>query len=165
MPEEIIRSYLVNPLLYEDSSFCCGCGDYINTARLTWQETGETVMDYMGQLRKDYVQRAYGISVADTASGIVVTPPAVEAVHAMARKAAVNSTYYFSLDVVETESSINYKGKMVFGWIGKVTVEMESAGIKFVVQKSQAKRIKGTIIHYEAGPLAGFHFRRLHTPR
>jgi hypothetical protein len=29
MPEEIIRSYLVNPFLYGARSFCCGCGAHI----------------------------------------------------------------------------------------------------------------------------------------
>ena len=31
MPEEIIRSYLANPLLYNDRSFCCRCGDYVDS--------------------------------------------------------------------------------------------------------------------------------------
>jgi hypothetical protein len=34
MPEEIIRTYLVNPLTYNDSTFCCGCGDYIISSEL-----------------------------------------------------------------------------------------------------------------------------------
>ena len=51
MPEEIIRSYLANPLMYDDWTFCCGCGDYVNCAELSWVETGENLMTYNGWLR------------------------------------------------------------------------------------------------------------------
>jgi hypothetical protein len=36
MPEKIIRSYLKNPFLYNDTSFCCGCGKYVNEGELIW---------------------------------------------------------------------------------------------------------------------------------
>ena len=63
MPEEIIRSYLVNPLLYNDRTFCTGCQDYVDTAELFWTTTGENLMDYSGRL-----------FAANTSSGFSASP-------------------------------------------------------------------------------------------
>lgn len=54
MPEEIIRSYLINPFLYNDYTFCCGCNDYILQKELYWCETGQCLADYFQQLQKEY---------------------------------------------------------------------------------------------------------------
>ena len=54
MPEEIIRSYLANPFLYSDKSFCTGCGDYVDCRELYWVETGESLHDYNGRLRSEH---------------------------------------------------------------------------------------------------------------
>ena len=43
MPEEIIRSYIADPFLYNESSFCTGCGTYVPTSELFWQETNESL--------------------------------------------------------------------------------------------------------------------------
>lgn len=59
MPEEIIRSYLVNPFLYSDSSFCCGCNDYVPCEELFWIETDECLADYFEKLKEEYL-RAHG---------------------------------------------------------------------------------------------------------
>jgi hypothetical protein len=59
MPEEIVRSYLVNPFLYSPASFCCGCGDYRPYAELIWVETGHSLADYFRGLQEEYV-RTYG---------------------------------------------------------------------------------------------------------
>ena len=54
MPVEIIRSYLVNPFLYNSYTFCCGCGTYIHQRELTWVETGESLDDYFNRLKKEH---------------------------------------------------------------------------------------------------------------
>lgn len=59
MPEEIIRSYLVNPFLYGGGSFCCGCNDYVSYDELFWVETNESLDDYFRGLKRDYIRR-YG---------------------------------------------------------------------------------------------------------
>src|SRR5437764_1501800 len=59
MPEETIRSYLVNPFLYRGGSFCCGCGDYMPYEELFWIETGQSLADYFRELQEAYV-RAHG---------------------------------------------------------------------------------------------------------
>jgi hypothetical protein len=59
MPEEIIRSYLVNPFLYGAGSFCCGCGEHIPEEELFWYETGQNMAEYTRQLREAYI-RKYG---------------------------------------------------------------------------------------------------------
>lgn len=54
MPEEIIRSYLANPFLYSDKSFCTGCGDYVDCRELYWVDTGESLYDYNSRLRSEH---------------------------------------------------------------------------------------------------------------
>ena len=51
MPEEIIRSYLVEPNMYSHFSFCCGCNDYVPFEELYWVETDECLADYFENLR------------------------------------------------------------------------------------------------------------------
>ncbi|MBD2463834.1 DUF3239 domain-containing protein [Oscillatoria sp. FACHB-1407] len=56
MPETMIRSYLVNPFLYGEYTFCCGCHDYVLQHELYWCETGQCLMDYFQELKDEYVQ-------------------------------------------------------------------------------------------------------------
>jgi hypothetical protein len=57
MPEEIVRSYLVNPFLYNDMTFCCGCNDYVNQKELVWHDTGERLNEYFRKLKAGYVAK------------------------------------------------------------------------------------------------------------
>jgi hypothetical protein len=59
MPEEIIRSYLVNPFLYGGGSFCCGCNDYLPESEFFWTETGQNMADYNQDLKEAY-RRVHG---------------------------------------------------------------------------------------------------------
>ena len=56
MPEEIIRSYLVNPFLYGGGSFCCGCKTYVPESELFWTETGQNMAEYNRGLQKEYIR-------------------------------------------------------------------------------------------------------------
>ena len=59
MPEEIIRTYLVNPWFYNsDRTFCCGCSTHVPLAECIWTETGENVQEYMNKLRAAYNRAA-----------------------------------------------------------------------------------------------------------
>jgi hypothetical protein len=52
MPEEIIRSYLMNPYLSSaDTTFCTGCGKHVPCRELRWLETGEDLQTYTDRLR------------------------------------------------------------------------------------------------------------------
>ncbi len=53
MPEEIIRSYLINPFLYSSRTFCCGCKNYISQSEVIWTETGERLDDYFQRLQQE----------------------------------------------------------------------------------------------------------------
>lgn len=53
MPEEITRTYLVNPYFYGYSSFCCGCETHISGKELKWVDTGETLYDYTRRLQAE----------------------------------------------------------------------------------------------------------------
>ncbi len=58
MPEEIIRSYLVNPFLYADgTTFCCGCTDYVSENEVFWTETGQNLGEYTRQLQQAHAAR------------------------------------------------------------------------------------------------------------
>lgn len=51
MPEEIIRSYLVNPFLYNGTTFCTRCKAYVRDTELFWTETGQRLSEYRHQLQ------------------------------------------------------------------------------------------------------------------
>jgi hypothetical protein len=54
MPEDIIRSYLVNPYLYfSDQTFCTGCNKHVPFRECKWIETGENLQVYMNRLREE----------------------------------------------------------------------------------------------------------------
>jgi hypothetical protein len=57
MPEEIIRSYLVNPFLYSSSTFCSGCNDYVPEEEVFWTETGQSLSDYKRELQEAHEAR------------------------------------------------------------------------------------------------------------
>lgn len=54
MPEDIIRTYLVNPFFYGYSSFCCGCNKHVSAKELTWTETKQSMMEYYRQLQQPF---------------------------------------------------------------------------------------------------------------
>jgi hypothetical protein len=57
MPEEIIRSYMVDPFLYNESSFCTGCQTYVPTAELYWQETNESLLAASYRRKAEFIQK------------------------------------------------------------------------------------------------------------
>ncbi|MBC7853597.1 MAG: hypothetical protein IAF94_09185 [Pirellulaceae bacterium] len=57
MPEEIIRSYMVDPFLYNESSFCTGCHGYVPTAELFWQETNESLQGASYRRKAEFIQK------------------------------------------------------------------------------------------------------------
>ena len=54
MPEKIVRSYLVNPMLYSDETFCTGCHTYVPHCEVAWVDTGQTLAEYFEQLRQEF---------------------------------------------------------------------------------------------------------------
>lgn len=68
MPEEVIRSYLVDPYMYNDWVWCNGMQDNARQADLVWVETGERLSDYFARLRANAkregnVQLVYGVPI------------------------------------------------------------------------------------------------------
>jgi uncharacterized protein (TIGR02996 family) len=54
MPEEIIRSYLIDPHLYlADQTFCAGCGEHVPFSECVWVETEQDLQSYMDALRAE----------------------------------------------------------------------------------------------------------------
>jgi hypothetical protein len=52
MPEEVIRSYLADPWMYNDWVWCCGCEDNIRQQDLTWTESSEPLDAYFARLKE-----------------------------------------------------------------------------------------------------------------
>lgn len=159
MPEDIIRSYLVNPLTYNDSSFCCGCGDYIISSQLIWTETGETVMSYMGALRCDYVQKKYGVDPRD--ADVFVTPTAVKAIKRLARQHGVSPPVRLHLAMEEFEANVHYHVSLATGFNPDIEECIEGASLDVIVPQEQRLRLRGTIVHYQESPQQGFIVARL----
>jgi hypothetical protein len=57
VPEDMVRSFLVNPFFYADRWECRGCKRLVPTAELSFAQTGECVLTYIQRLRADYLRR------------------------------------------------------------------------------------------------------------
>jgi len=157
MPEEIIRSYLVNPLTYNDSSFCCGCGTYVISSDLNWIETGEAVMSYMGRLRSDYVKTHFDIDPGK--AEIVLTPSAL--VELQSIKKQMEESSFITLELIRTELDVQYKLDALPEWNRQTHDLLHLPGIDIIVKKRQRKRLSGTIVHFQESPQKGFAIGRL----
>jgi hypothetical protein len=166
MPEEIVRSYLVNPLLYNDRTFCTGCRDYVDTAELFWTRTGENLMDYAGRLRGDYLHREYGISQArQRKQVVVVTPPAEQAIRRFATQQGFSVPYSLVLErrAEKMPSAPSYFWRIVDDWNPRShTVVLDADEYQVVVPKVQVELFRGSIVHFPPGPQKGFTVSRLY---
>jgi hypothetical protein len=52
MPEEIIRSYVKDPFMHSDRTFCCGCHTHVPLRECVWTETGQDLQSYKDELRR-----------------------------------------------------------------------------------------------------------------
>ena len=161
MPEEIVRTYLVNPLAYNDGSFCCGCGAYVDSAELVWEETGENVLDYMGKLRLDYLRSTLGITglprigrrESSSRRGSRSRSAPVPRDSGMAHGCvllglpATGETNY-KLDVANRIDERTHKRFDVFG-------------LDVAVDKRDAGRVGGIVLDYQETPRPGFAISRL----
>jgi hypothetical protein len=156
MPEEIIRTYLVNPLTYNDSSFCCGCSDYVISSELVWIDTGEPVMTYMSKLRADYIKKTYGINPTD--ADVILTPSTVKKIQSMGSQ---GTQPLLALEMIDRNCDVHYKLDVVASWNRHREDLLEHWSIGVVVQKRQRRKLKGTIIHFNE-TLNGFTVARVY---
>ena len=163
MPEEIIRTYLVNPLAYVDRTFCTGCGDYVDGSELTWIETGENMMDYKGRLRADYLERTYGISrAAQQKQVVVVTPRGAEAISVIGQRLGLTPPCSLMLKLVLEQSKSNYVCRVAGDWDPDIEMVLPSGKVQIIVPKDQVELLRGTIVHYATPPVQGFLMCRLY---
>jgi hypothetical protein len=158
MPEDIIRSYLVNPMMYTDSSFCCGCGKYVFTGELIWEETGEPVVEYMGRLRAAHLRRTFGALPADPPR-VFVTPRAAAAFHEVAGQQGLSS-YFLSIAAPDTGSEGNYKADLATSWDPGFQNLIESSGVRVVLRQDQMPMLQSIVVDYPGGAQAGFAIGR-----
>jgi hypothetical protein len=148
MPEEIIRTYLVLPLTYNDSSFCCGCGNYVIGSELHWVETGESLMDYNARMRCQYLRDSLGID--PMASEIIFTPGTAERLQEIAGEFASSSAYHFCLELIRTDFDVQYKLDLLEHADPKLYDLITINTIPLAIKKKQRDRLKGTLIHFNA---------------
>jgi hypothetical protein len=160
MPEDIIRSYLVNPLMYTDSSFCCGCGRYVFSGELIWQETGEQVVDYMGRLRAEYLQRTYGVFPLDKQQ-VFVTPRAAQALHQVARSQGLSAPYYLAIELSDGAAEVIYTADLATTWNPRVETKFKSAGVEILIRRDQVEAIGSLVVDYLGGAQAEFAIGRI----
>ena len=158
MPEEIIRTYLVAPLTYNDSSFCCGCGNYVIGSELRWVETGETLMEYNAKMRRQYLQETHGID--PKASEIVFTPGTAQRLRDIAAEFASPDSCYFSLELIRTDVDVQYKLDLLEHPDRKVYDLITIERIPLAIKKKQRDRLSGTMVHFNAAS-NGFTIARL----
>jgi Fe-S cluster assembly iron-binding protein IscA len=165
MPEEIIRSYLVNPLLYSDGTFCCGCGTYVGMHEVRWVETGEVVLSYMARLRLEHLRTVRGITVNDPANDIVITPEAAEAIRASVPDAPASTPLYLRLELGDGERP-DYHMDATTGADPATETIIECDRMSVVVPRSQADRIRGIVVDFKRiGTHQGLSVSRLSLPR
>lgn len=163
MPEEIIRTYLVNPLTYSDRSFCCGCNDYVYMNELVWKDTGEVLMNYSGRLRLEFLRNKYQIEYRDDGPGVLLTPPAAKVIGLeLQKKSKTLGTRCFSLEC--DRSGVKYTAGFVNDANLTTHCLIEIDGVRVVIPKSCLRAIKGTVVHYVAGPGGGLNITRLFAP-
>ena len=160
MPEEIIRTYLVNPLTYGDQSFCCGCGEYVDSSQLTWEETGDIVMAYMGLLRRQYMRETLGMEFPARPKGVILTPSAIQKLKDRIQEIGI-ATLCAEIIVPEAPSS-----EFQFGLKGapneQLDVLMNIGGVRVAVKRKQIDQIDGIVIEYFGPPKDGFSIGRLY---
>jgi hypothetical protein len=146
MPEEIIRTYLVNPLTYNDNSFCCGCGDYIHSSELAWIDTNESVLNYTAKLRCAYLKEEFGIDTADVE--IIITPRAVRALEQAAAAQSLKQPFVVALSFSKQGPAIRYDLTLGDKWDTLIEVVVPTAGINVAVPKGLRSKLNGTVIDY-----------------
>jgi hypothetical protein len=161
MPEEIIRTYLVNPMTYSDGSFCCGCAQYVDSSQLVWHETGEKVMDYMGQLRLRYLRETLGMALPDRPRGIVLTTRAEQELKKILSSAG--GPAFIALSMAEPGSP-NFKLDIASSIQKRLETVIPISGIEFVVPKPLATRLSGVVIDLLEKPQRSFSICRLYAP-
>jgi len=165
MPEFIVRSYLVDPLTYVDSSFCCGCETHVDSAELYWIESNEKVIDYMGKLRASYLNERYGIVVPPSGSReVILTPRAIAKLQELVKSATMSPPYFVSLELKEDGSEQPFALNLAESWdTDRKEVLIENAGFPVLVPERQLQRLQGTVVDFrESGQ--GFQICRLYAP-
>ena len=71
MPDEIVRSYLADPFLYSNRTFCTGCGNYVPHAECRWIDTGEKLTDYFRALKRNAPEKRRKL-LAELGAGVLI---------------------------------------------------------------------------------------------
>lgn len=159
MPEAIIRTYLVNPMSYSDGSFCCGCGDHVDSSRLVWEETGENVLDYMGRLRLKYLRSTLGMRPVDRPAGIILTTRAEQKIRRILRSLGEEAVLVLGFPK-PGKTGFKLDAAATYDQRSKIVVNV--SGIPIAVRRKHRKHISGIVIDYLELPQDGFAIVRLY---
>jgi hypothetical protein len=161
MPEEIIRTYLVNPMSYGDGSFCCGCGEYVDGSQLVWVETGQTLTDYMGPKRLNYLRKVCRYQVPDRPETLFVTPHAslefLKHLKSLQRDAPIAIAFNIPKPP-ESTYTLGFTSAMN----RETHFQTRIDGIPFVMPLHAKDRLSGLVIHFVRKPHDAFVIFRLY---
>lgn len=163
MPEDIVRTYLADPLTYGDGTFCAGCSCYVDIVECVWAETGENLLAYRAQARMAYLRTTLNMVLPDRPTGITITPHAILKVKKIFRQAG--RTPLLSLDITKhAGNSTMYKLDVVTHPDRETQVVITSSGgINIAIPKLGMAAVQGLLIHYHEQQ-NGFTISRLYVP-
>jgi Fe-S cluster assembly iron-binding protein IscA len=162
MPEDIIRTYLACPMGYSDASFCCGCGEYVPSAELTWDETGESVLAYAGRLRLQFLRTELGMTLPERPTALVVSPRAVRKLREVLKEVDMPAAFV-ALSLAGNRGGA-FKLDISPSLDAETEVVVSTAGLQFAVSREITPHIAGVVIDYTDTPVAGFAIVRLFPP-
>lgn len=144
--EEVLRGYLALPLLAEDQVYCAGCRDHFHAGEFTWDATGESVLDYLGRLRRDYLRRVYSLRLMDRTGGVIVLPAAATVLKAHAKQRRWDK-FYLSLKLLLDGSF----AVQLVDVRHRVTETHIDAAVPIVLERDQVARMQGLVVEHRQG--------------
>jgi len=144
--ESAIRTYLTSPLRVEDQIYCAGCRDHFHAGEFTWDATSESVLAYLGRLRREHLRRVYHLRLADKPAGVIVLPAAAKALKLRA-KALKWTKYYLSLKIL-------LDGTFAVELVDirhRVTETVVDAAVPIIVERDQLSRMQGIVVDHFPG--------------
>jgi len=146
MDDAAIRTYLAAPLAVEDLVYCAGCRDHFHAGEFTWDATSESVLEYLGRLRREYLRRVYHLRLTDRPAGVMVLPAAAKVLkmHAKARKW---EKFYLSLKLL-------LDGSFAVDLVDvrhRVTETVVDAAVPIILERDQVERMQGIVVEHRAG--------------
>jgi hypothetical protein len=60
MPDDLVRAYLADPFRFNDTTYCCGCEEYVPNRECVWVRTGQPLDEYFDELEAEAIRAGRG---------------------------------------------------------------------------------------------------------